>query len=1753
MSQFAQLEQQLSHLAGSSPSLVKSLDESAGEIDILLYRHSHEPTQAQIEAGNYKKRKLSFHGLTVSIENEAGSVRRGVDPGGKVWETRMYFPYGYILGSEGVDGDHVDIYLGPDEDAQTVFVVHQRQYGNWSEYDEDKCMLGFSSKEDAVRAFLLHYNDLRFLGDVTPMPLDEFKAKVRATADKPQMIKSEPVEGDAIKFNSDHLFDGGPASGHVVDTKITVDGMYFTVKFSDRQKMFSWEDVRDYADKRGKLWLIKGGSSEPDYGQEMLKAEQSGIPTGARWITVHPNGEGKGQAILVLPQSDGSMKVIGGAGGSLNHLTLTGVGKGGDYKQKLKQKAKDRRDKKKAQIKADKAAGVHESKVGAKSKISENLRKHREDFVRTVAESAGWDPKDLEFDEDKHADLSDSARAKARKDHSAGLMKRARAEVDLNRKSLVLDHSKQAIAGLNQLPLESDNHETLSVDDLNPVPEKAPSLGFDPQYAERAEKKGLTSTSKQEIKESFSGGKPPTPSQSMAADASVELQKFQEINPDTMPPDPKVLEDAHKAVDMLRAAKKLKLAEDAARKSKKEIDNASVVEQKSYVLNVSEDEIDESVKKSIEDDARTLSVVGFINRVDHKSGETGLGVHVSAGGFNSLNSFATAVAGGSLIDRSVVDVLGLNGAAQVLARQIHQSHEGGDLDRVRHALERFHADTQVEKQDTAVKNYNSLISAASEIKLPDGKTGTDLAHAQALNQQRRKILQEAKRLMGITSGELEANAALAMALKSSKASHIEVSLGAAGMGSAITQLHAIGLEKGDYALDKAGDNLVVTINGPGLDKLARPVDIEGLRRIRRNLDIASGKMDEEGWLPKGFADRPDLAMHVEPGVAESLAEPFSPKAHDSLSGAIRSYIGGRAADGDPPSSIVADLLSSNFIERSGGDGKAYMKALDSVVPLRDGAGKIRAAESHTNVFSGFADEYVSAKYGGDRSPLHSQGFSLDQESVDALHRSLSSNPEGVAAFKPVGDLSVKERNGLRKWFMSNVAPKSGGQDEKAALDAHLATEPKKESVDLFNDTATSSEWKEWSGQRDELSAAHDKASFTWGKFVQTMGSPEQAIKSVQDLVRSRVVHDFADHHNKLTPSSPLKVGKTVIDGNLAYLDAIDPVAREKRQSERKSLIDSLRDRVDGKYSSGSVADKLQAHAQTKAAYEQTQMGLFSSEELTPDNSIRTDERYTVGHAAEQKIAGMMSVVGQNFKSGEPTKLWGVSMSGKYAPQQRAIKMLEANKRIALGYGAGSGKTAIYLGGFSHLHGQGKVKRALMLVPSAVQAQFSGEALRYLEPGKFNTHIQPGASREERIAAYKNPDHHIAVMTHEAFRGDMIDLGAGHAGMTEQEMTAEVNSMTPQERKSWAKGVMDHEGINFDATFVDEAHQLLNRQGKENSTRANVIDAVSDNTPYFIYGTGDPAKNDASEIHDVLSKVDRNRYGDRGAFMRAYGQNTIESKAALKRELARNGISNTISPDIKADYRNESVSLSDHQRGEIEKVNGHYSRVKMARLKGEVDVDAARSLSPSSFEGVDQKDHKELARRIQNAAGVVHNAAVSRVIHSSDHNAKIDKISSLVSGHDGKPGVVFARNRDAVEKIRKRLESEGHRVVTLTGSDSAKDKDKKRLMFQPENGEPLADIMVSSDAGAVGLNMQRGSWVVHHDIPATAMLHGQRSARVHRLGQKNDVTVHTLVADHPSEQTALDRLKKKYALREMLLDPMETLDDTGIASYLSNSR
>ena len=87
-----------------------------------------EPTEAQKEAGNYKKGHVQVGTFDITIEQPQGSVRRGTDANGKQWEIKMHNTYGYFRGTEGVDGDHIDVFLSNDIDGwngRKVYVVDQ--------------------------------------------------------------------------------------------------------------------------------------------------------------------------------------------------------------------------------------------------------------------------------------------------------------------------------------------------------------------------------------------------------------------------------------------------------------------------------------------------------------------------------------------------------------------------------------------------------------------------------------------------------------------------------------------------------------------------------------------------------------------------------------------------------------------------------------------------------------------------------------------------------------------------------------------------------------------------------------------------------------------------------------------------------------------------------------------------------------------------------------------------------------------------------------------------------------------------------------------------------------------------------------------------------------------------------------------------------------------------------------------------------------------------------------------------------------------------------------------------------------------------------------------------------------------------------------------------------------------------------------------------------------------------------------------
>lgn len=197
-----------------------------------------EPTEAQKEAGNYKKGHVQVGAFDITIEQPEGSIRRGTDADGKQWESKMHNTYGYFRGTEGVDGDHIDVFLSNDMDGWNgaqVFVVDQ--YNPDGTFDEHKVMLGFNDASDAKNNYLSNYekgweNGRRI--DVSAVSLADFEKWIAGSHRKTKPFS----EYKSVKPADDsETFKGHKAENSGKDTEAQIKHL---------------EEIKDYpgADKK---------------------------------------------------------------------------------------------------------------------------------------------------------------------------------------------------------------------------------------------------------------------------------------------------------------------------------------------------------------------------------------------------------------------------------------------------------------------------------------------------------------------------------------------------------------------------------------------------------------------------------------------------------------------------------------------------------------------------------------------------------------------------------------------------------------------------------------------------------------------------------------------------------------------------------------------------------------------------------------------------------------------------------------------------------------------------------------------------------------------------------------------------------------------------------------------------------------------------------------------------------------------------------------------------------------------------------------------------------------------------------------------------------------------------------------------------------------------------------------------------------------------------------------------------------------
>jgi len=392
-------------------------------------------------------------------------------------------------------------------------------------------------------------------------------------------------------------------------------------------------------------------------------------------------------------------------------------------------------------------------------------------------------------------------------------------------------------------------------------------------------------------------------------------------------------------------------------------------------------------------------------------------------------------------------------------------------------------------------------------------------------------------------------------------------------------------------------------------------------------------------------------------------------------------------------------------------------------------------------------------------------------------------------------------------------------------------------------------------------------------------------------------------------------------------------------------------------------------------------------------------------------------------------------------------------------------------------------------------------------------------------------------------------------------------------------------IPWDCIIIDEAHRLRGAH-RGSKTAAALRDAFESRPKLLLTAT--PLQNGLGELYGILSLLDRDALGPFEDFRRLYPDaQEPDSYSALKnrvrplvhrtlrrqvreyvRYTERRSIVCEFSPTAEEQRVYDEVTeyLSDEDTHAIHPARralmvmvyrkllasspraiastlsrlakGLQARLADGDVDDEPDDDELEILEVLEEDGIDASDDPKKQR--SPATPRVLNAEIGRLLELARMAASIRrpaKLEALLSAIDraftdavqrGWPqkAVVFTESRRTQDALVEALAGEGHAVIVMNGSSGGAEE---RAAIVDEFRD-RAEILILTEAGAEGLNLQFANLVVNYDLPWNPQRIEQRIGRCHRYGQTRDVVVlNFLSSNNAAESRLYDLLSRKLEL------------------------
>jgi len=461
---------------------------------------------------------------------------------------------------------------------------------------------------------------------------------------------------------------------------------------------------------------------------------------------------------------------------------------------------------------------------------------------------------------------------------------------------------------------------------------------------------------------------------------------------------------------------------------------------------------------------------------------------------------------------------------------------------------------------------------------------------------------------------------------------------------------------------------------------------------------------------------------------------------------------------------------------------------------------------------------------------------------------------------------------------------------------------------------------------------------------------------------------------------------------------------------------------------------------------------------------------------------------------------------------------------------------ISLSGLNILHYQHQLHTALKVLN-----QMRGQALLSDEVGLGKT-IEAGIIMKELIerglvkkVLVLTPASLVTQWQEELFTkfGESFTVAESQEDWKEDKIIA---SLSRAQRPEVAKLIYQY---NYDLLIIDEAHKLKSRF----TQRFKFVNRIK--KKYVLMLTATPVHNDLTELYSLVTILKPGLLGTIRAFKKQYvskqdsrkPKNEAKLKKLLSEVMIRNRRSNVgidfpprraaiyhlnLSPEEQRLYQ----EVTDYIREEFKsETKNQYHLLSLTTLQKEL-CSSSRAVRATLAKMADREHYPRVTReRLRFFMELADKIQSPR---------KMEALLEIIHQFKGK-FVIFTEFLQTLTYLQKTLEKRGISTRVFHGGMNLSQR-----LEAIRDLEESAQVLISTQAGGEGLNLQFCHQMINYDLPWNPMMVEQRIGRLHRLGQNKEVFIFNLSTYQTIEARVLELLAKKIRLFELVIGELDLI-------------